>query len=141
MQTKCIHEDNTETLDKSRCQIKRSKHQIVLSGLHKNRKVSMWSKWIIEDHNWNVTICSDKKRFSMGGPDNWSSYVMPGESSIKDSRQCKSWGFMIWLMKFLNSLLAYRLIRGKFKSVNYIAMIQDKLVPCMKWEQFLLSER
>ena len=35
-------------------------------------------------------------------------------------------------MTFPNGLLAYRLIRRKFKSVDYIAMLQDKLVLCMK---------
>jgi len=39
---------------------------------------------------------------------------------------------MVWLMTLLNGLLAYGLIRGKLKSVDYIAMLQDKLVPCMK---------
>ena len=39
---------------------------------------------------------------------------------------------MVWLVTFSNCLLAYRLIRGKFKSVDYIAMLQDKLVPCME---------
>jgi len=111
---------------------KRSKNQIVLSQSHKDRRVAMCSKWIIEDHNWNVTIFSDEKRFSMDGPDNWSSYVMPGEISIRERRQCKGGGIMVWIMTFPNGLLAYRIIRGKFKSGDYIAMLQDKLVPCMK---------
>ena len=39
---------------------------------------------------------------------------------------------MVWLMTFPNGLLAYRLIKESFKSADYIAMLQDKLVPCMK---------
>ena len=66
----------------------------------------------------------------MNGPDNWSSYVMPREFSIRHKRQCKSGGIMVWLMAFPNGLLAYR--RGRFKSGDYIAMLQDKLVACMK---------
>ena len=57
---------------------------------------------------------------------------MTGQSSIRNRRQCKGGGFMVWPMTFPNGLLAYRLIKGKFKSVDYIAMLQDKLVPCIK---------
>jgi len=39
---------------------------------------------------------------------------------------------MVCLMAFQNGLLAYRIIRGRFKSDDYIAMLQDKLVACMK---------
>ena len=35
-------------------------------------------------------------------------------------------------MTFPNCLLAYKLIQGSFKSTDYIAMLQDKLLPCMK---------
>ena len=38
---------------------------------------------------------------------------------------------MIWIMTFPKDLLAYRIIRNIFKSVDYIAMLQDNLVPCM----------
>ena len=39
---------------------KRSKNQIVLSQSHKDRRVAMCFKWIIEDHDWNLTIFSDE---------------------------------------------------------------------------------
>ena len=119
-------------LTKIGAKYKKSKYQIVLSPSHKERRVEMCTKWIIDDHIWNQTIFSDEKRFTLDGPDNWSSYVMPGNTSIRERRQCKGGGIMIWLMTFPNGLVAYRVIRGKFKSYDYIAMLRDKLVPCMK---------
>lgn len=132
----CLINASTKTVQRYLTTIgakyKRSKNQIVLSQSHKDRRVEMCSKWIIENHNWNLTIFSDEKRFSMDGPDNWSTYVMPGESSVRERRQCKGGGIMVWLMTFPNGLLAYRIIKNKFKAVDYIAMLQDKLVPCMR---------
>jgi len=58
--------------------------------------------------------------------------MMPGQYSIREKRQCRGGGLMVWLMTFPNGLLAYRIIRGIFKSGDYIHMLQDKLVPCMK---------
>jgi len=39
---------------------------------------------------------------------------------------------MVWLMSFPNGLLENRIIRGRFKSGDYIVMLQDKLAACMK---------
>ena len=47
----------------------------------------MCYKWIIENHNWNLTIFSDEKRFNLDGPDNWKSYMMPGQFEKRDNAE------------------------------------------------------
>ena len=54
---------------------KKAKLQIVLSKKHKQERVQIITKWIMNNHFWEKTIFSEEKRFTLDGTDNWLSYV------------------------------------------------------------------
>ena len=38
---------------------------------HKEERVKCITDWLTENHNWNETVFSDEKRFSLDVPDSW----------------------------------------------------------------------
>lgn len=111
---------------------KKAKMQICLSKKHKLERIKIISHWISCNQNWDKTIFSDEKRFSLDGPDDWRSYVPTTSNLIRQKRQCKGGGIMIWLMVLPNGLLAHRTINGKFKATDYINLLNSMVVPIIK---------
>ena len=111
---------------------KKAKNSIVLSKRHKETRVNIISEWINESYEWEKTIFSDEKRFSLDGPDNWSTYVPKGKSIFRNQRVCGGGGVMIWLMVLPNGLLSHAVINGTFGSKDYITLLSDHIVPIIK---------
>lgn len=106
--------------------------QIVLSQHHKLERVRLISQWIHESIMWENVAFSDEKRFSLDGPDNWKTYSPNGKKIIRQKRQCHGGGIMVWMMIMSNGLLSHTIIKGKFKSTDYISMLQKHCVPYLK---------
>jgi len=106
--------------------------KIFLTREHKERRIEIARKWIIDDHDWKTTIFSDEKRFSLDGPDNWMTYLLKNEKINRERRQCKGGGVMVWLMVMPNGLLAHKIIDGKFRSLDYIELLRTCVVPISK---------
>ena len=64
----------------------------------------MIKNWLTVSHNWNRTIFSDEKRFTLDGSDNWMNYVAKDSQRCRQKRQCKGGGTMAWLMIMPNDL-------------------------------------
>lgn len=111
---------------------KKARSQIVLTKRHKEERIRMISQWISENHQWEKTIFSDEKRFSLDGPDNWNSYIGKNECIIRQKRQCKGGGVMVWIMVLPNGLLCHKIIRGLFNSNDYMKLLKDVTVPIAK---------
>lgn len=111
---------------------KKSSSQIFLKKSHKQNRVESISSWISDKVDFQRVIFSDEKRFSMDGPDNWSSYVMGNKNLIRKKRQCGGGSLMIWMMVMPNGLLSYHLIDGKFNSLKYKTMLETYVVPLVK---------
>lgn len=111
---------------------KRISPQIVLSKKHKIERLDVISQWISDNHNWESTIFSDEKRFSMDGPDDWRSFVRKPGKLIRNRRPCEGGGIMVWLMVQPNGLLAHKIINGKFCAIDYINLLSSMIVPIMK---------
>jgi len=56
----------------------------MLSKKHKEFRLKLITWWITENHHWENTVFSDKKRFSLDGPDDWRTYAAKNE---KGNRQ------------------------------------------------------
>lgn len=122
---------------------KKASKEIILSKAQKVKRLDFIGSWFSDNHPWEQTIFSDEKRFSMDGPDNWWSYVKNGDKIIRRKRQCKGGSVMIWLMCLPNGLLSFRVINGILKSVDYIALLKQMIVPIIKLnygDQFFFQE-
>lgn len=108
---------------------KKVKSQIFLQRRHKEERIRIINKWICENQIWEETIFSDEKRFSLDGPDDWRTYMPETENFVRQKRQCKGGGIMVWMMVLPNGLLCHRIIKGKFNSKDYLNMIQEIVVP------------
>lgn len=110
----------------------RSYHEILLTKKHKEERMKVITEWISSNHNWENTIFSDEKKFTLDGPDCWMTYVPKTSKYIRHNRQCHGGGIMIWLMILPNGLLSFHMISGKFKSADYITLLKTFVVPIMK---------
>ena len=106
--------------------------KIFLTKVYKERRVALAEKWITTNHDWNKTIFSDEKRFTLDGPDNWLTYVYKDRRILRQRRQCKGGGVMVWLMVMPNGLLSYKFIEGKFSSNDYVDLLRTSAVPISK---------
>ena len=108
------------------------KKQIILSKEQKSKRFETITHWFTENHNWKKTIFTDEKKFSLDGPDDWGTYMYPGETMLRNKRQCDGGGLMVWLMVMPNGLLSHKIIKGSFKSVNYINLLETQAIPISK---------
>ena len=60
-----------------------------LKPVDKVKRTDLAKKWLAENHNWERTIFSDEKWFSIDGPDDWSSYVKKNEVICRPKHQIK----------------------------------------------------
>jgi len=111
---------------------KNCSHEIVLSKKHKEARKTVITQWISSNHNWEKTIFSDEKKFSLDGPDCWMTYVPSKSKWVRNKRQCGGGGVMVWLMIMPNGLLSVHIINGKFKSTDYVALLRKYIVPIMR---------
>ena len=105
---------------------------IHLTSRHKDMRIKLITEWITSNHNWEITIFSDEKRFSLDGPDDWRTYMLPNQTVIRQKRQCNGGGIMLWAMLMPNGLLCYRILKGMFNAIEYMKLLQHVAVPIMK---------
>lgn len=98
----------------------------------KNERVKLAKQWLIENHPWEKTIFSDEKWFSFDGPDGWSSFMYPNEEHHRPRRQKGGGGVMVWAMVLPSGLISYKFLDRKFKSPDYIDILQNIVVPISK---------
>lgn len=119
-------------LNKSGLKYTHVRKKIILSKEHKIKRIEAITKWFSENHSWTKTIFTDEKKFSLDGPDDWGTYMLPGEKLFRNKRQCDGGGLMVWLMAMPNGLLSHKIIRGPFKSNNYIHLLETQVIPIAK---------
>ena len=107
-------------------------HKIVLSQKHKERRIEFISEWISKNHDQEKGIFSDEKIFSLNGPDCWRMYVQSNSKYTRNKRQCQGSGIMVYLMVLPNGFFSFHMIKGNFKSFDYIALLDKFAVPVMK---------
>lgn len=114
-----------------RAQFKYSKAKkiINLTSSHKRIRIEIISEWFSNNHCWEKTVFTDEKRFSLDGPDNWSSYHSKHTKLIRQCRQCKGGGIMVWGMVTPGGTLYYQFITGKFNSNGYVELLANYAVP------------
>jgi len=88
--------------------------------------------WLTVSHNWNRTIFSDEKRFTLDDSDNWMNYVAKDSQRCRQKHQCKGIRTTAWLMIMPNGLITYKLIDDKFRSAEYMQLLQNTVVPICK---------
>ena len=83
----------------------------MLTKKHKLDRMRIISNWIAKNLEWEKVIFSDKKRFSMDGPDNWKTYTHKNVKIVREKRQCGGGSINVWMMSLPNGLLAIKLLK------------------------------
>lgn len=107
----------------------RAKSQIILLKKHKEARLEIITNWITSNHQWDMTVFTDEKRFTLDGTDDWRTYTLPSELVVRCKRQCKGGGVMVWMMVLPNYLLSFHIIKGKFRSEDYIKLLKENVLP------------
>jgi len=108
------------------------KKSLPLKPLDKIRRAEIAKEWLAENHQWERTIFSDEKWFSIDGPDDWRSYIKKAETIYRPKHQKKGGGIMVWAMALPNGLLSFRILDRDFKSQKYIDLLSETIVPICK---------
>lgn len=103
--------------------------KIVLTAKHKKARLEFAKNCIKDNHDWNITIFTDEKRFCLDGPDSWSSWMDPNDKIIKNNRQNKGGGIMVWGALFPNGYLHIVSLEGRINSQVYQNFINDDFKP------------
>ena len=106
--------------------------KIFLSKTHKEKRIEIITRWIFENHDWEKTIFTDEKRFTLDGSDDWRTYIHENDQDFRINRQCKGGGVMVWIMVLPNGLLSFKVIEGKFNSTEYINLLKKNIVLIIK---------
>lgn len=109
-----------------------AKSRIFLNKNQKQERIRLITEWISSRHDWNFTIFSDEKKFNLDGPDNWYSYRRKSQPLLRQKRQCRGGGVLVWLMVMPNGLLSYTILDGIFNSAKYLRLLQERIVPVIK---------
>jgi len=103
-----------------------------LKPLDMLKRAELAKRWLSENHQWERTIFSDEKWFSIDGPDDWRSYVSKNEISTRPRHQKKGGGIMVWAMVLPNGLVSFKILDRGFKSPKYIELLSETIVPICK---------
>ena len=90
------------------------------------------TKWIEDQHCWELTAFSDEKRFSLDRPDDWRSYIRKSQKLNRNMRQCGGGSILVWILVLPSGLLGYRIVEDNLNSDKYIELLQITAVPIMK---------
>ena len=75
---------------------------------------------------------SDEKLFSLEGSYYCRAYVQISEVIYGPRHQQKGGGIMVWVMIFPNGLLSFKILNRDFKSLTYIDLLCQTIVPIYK---------
>lgn len=76
-------------------------------------------------------VFTDEKRFSLDGPDSWSTYTDENRNIYRNMRQNKGGGIMIWGMITFDGYLHVIQMIGNFNSSAYCSIIIDEMKPLL----------
>lgn len=120
------------SMAKSTFKYKKSRQKIVLSKSHKIKRVEKCLSWIERDIFSSNIIFTDEKRFSLDGPDNYSSYVPENSINERKRRQNGGAGIMIWGMLLPNCEIHLHEMIGRQNSDKYIKLMTEFAVPTIE---------
>jgi len=120
------------SLNRNGFKCRKARQQILLTKAHKEARINLITEWLTKCHNWDLTVFSDEKRFSLDGPDSWYTYVKGTDTNIRQIRQCEGGGILVWAMVMPNGLISHQFIRGKFKATDYLTLLKEKVIPILK---------
>jgi len=108
------------------------RRSLPLKPLDKAKRCDLATKWLSGNHQWERTIFSDEKWFSLDGPDDWRTYVQKSEFIYRPRHQKKGGGIMVWAMVLPSGLLSYKILCRDFRSPTYVDLLCNTIVPICK---------
>ena len=108
------------------------KKKYQLSKGQKQKRVEVCKDFLINNIQWDKVIFSDEKSFTLAGCDTYYCWIQQGKHPKRIKRLLNSPKLMIWGMILPNGLLTYRIMRGKQKSMDYVEIMKNSMLPIMK---------
>lgn len=131
----CFHQNySSGSLSKLGFKYKSAESKIVLSKEHKARRVELARFWIESLWPWHKVVWSDEKRFTLDGPDSWSSWMREGENMVRNRRQQGGQSLQIWGMVLPDGRLFVKELNQRSRSEHYIQLLDDFAKPILDRE-------
>lgn len=115
-------------------EFKEAKKLIVLSPSHKQRRLMLAEHWISSNFEWTRVVFSDEKRFSLDGPDGWSSWVPKGHFLCRNRRQQGGGNVQVWGMLLPNGKVFVEKLDFRSNSSDYIRLLDERVKPILEHE-------
>lgn len=113
---------------------KTAKSEIILTKAHKARRLELAKFWIDAMWPWNRVVWSDEKRFSLDGPDSWSSWVRIDQKLLRNKRQQGGQSIQFWGMILPDGRVVLKELNQRSNSQNYIELLRDFVKPFLDSE-------
>lgn len=149
LQTEChLQEVSTRTIQRHMKTIKfpylSAIKTIRLTKEHKLARVEKVKSWAAENVDWSIVKFTDEKRFSLDGPDSWSTYTDDRKNIERNKRQNGGGGIMVWDLISSDGFFYLIEIIGKFNSTAYCNIILDEVKPLLDFmygeENYILQQ-
>lgn len=99
--------------------------EIIHTDEHKKTRMALCREWVETSVDWKSVIFTDEKRFTLDGPDSWSTYMDPARKMVRDRVRCGGGGLMFWGMISSSGLLWIKFLDGKVDSSKYIEVLRE----------------
>mgnify|MGYP000860321285 CR=1 FL=1 len=104
---------------------------IMLSSAHKKARVEAVKSWARDNICWERVVFTDEKRFSLDGPDSWSTYTDEGRDIYRNKRQNNGGGIMVWGCITFDGLFYLMECIGNYKSAEYCTFVINQVKPLL----------
>lgn len=117
------------TLSAMNANYKEAMHKIILTTVHRQKRVEAARQWIKDSHPWNKTAFTDEKRFNLDGPDSWCSWMYKERPIIRNRRQQGGGNVQVFGIILPGPFLFLFILEQRSNANDYVQFLESFIKP------------